>query len=170
MLTTIETVILPLPSEIELLLTGFNVSTGSFFFPAAIVVTTTGSLVGASPPHAGGYFFSEERLDHLTSRFGRSVGISTQALRKIMSWLDRYGSALVSFGRLVSIIRSLVSIPAGPVEMSFAKLHLWTTLRPKSGTPSAFLWDLAVVRIGISPRGSRPSLTTFPTLRLRRFW
>lgn len=128
LLIALETVIAPLPSEVVLLLSGFNVSTGSFPYIGAILVTTMGSLLGASLLYALGYFFSEERLEHLFSRYGKYVGVTVADLQKTMSWFERHGTPLVLFGRLIPIIRSLVSIPAGLIEMNFAKFIFLTTI------------------------------------------
>ena len=128
LLIALETVIAPLPSEVVLLLSGFNVSTGSFPYVGAILVTTMGSLLGASLLYAAGYFFSEERVEHIFARFGKYVGVTVADLRKTMAWFERHGTPLVLFGRLIPIIRSLVSIPAGLIEMNFAKFIALTAL------------------------------------------
>ena len=128
LLIALETIIAPLPSEVVLLLSGFNVSTGSFPYIGAILVTTMGSLLGASALYAAGYFFSEERLEHLFSRYGKYVGVTVADLQKTMGWFEKYGTTLVLFGRLIPIIRSLVSIPAGLIEMNFAKFLALTAL------------------------------------------
>lgn len=128
LLIALETIIAPLPSEVVLLLSGFNVSTGSFPFLGAILVTTMGSLLGASLLYAAGYFFSEERLEQVFSRYGKYVGVTVADLQKTMGWFERHGTPLVLFGRLIPIIRSLVSIPAGLIEMNFAKFIALTAL------------------------------------------
>ena len=74
-LIAIEVVILPIPSELILLLTGFNVSLDRFVFIAAILATTIGSLVGALFLYWMGYEFSEERLEFLVTKYGKYVGV-----------------------------------------------------------------------------------------------
>jgi len=69
LLIAIEVIILPIPSELILLLTGFNVSIQNFGFVAALIATTTGSLVGALFLYYLGSAFSEERLENLVSKF-----------------------------------------------------------------------------------------------------
>ncbi|CAB4565627.1 unannotated protein [freshwater metagenome] len=128
LLIALETVIAPLPSEVVLLLTGVNVSEGNFSFLGALLITTTGSLVGASLLYAAGYFLSAERLEHLIARYGKFLGITVGDLRKTLSWFERYGNPLVLFGRLIPIVRSLVSIPAGLVQMNFAQFLALTAL------------------------------------------
>jgi membrane protein DedA with SNARE-associated domain len=111
-----------------LLLTGFNVSLDRFVFIAAILATTIGSLVGALFLYWMGYEFSEERLEFLVTKYGKYVGVKLTDLQKTANWFERHGAQLVFFGRLVPLIRSLVSIPAGLTNMKPLKFILFTTL------------------------------------------
>ena len=128
LLIGIEVVILPIPSELILLLTGFNVSVGNFGFVAALIATTIGSLAGALFLYFMGYAFSEERLESLVSKYGKYVGLYVKDLQKTASWFERHGAQLVFFGRLIPLIRSLVSIPAGLTKMKMSKFIIFTTL------------------------------------------
>ena len=101
LLIGIEVVILPIPSELILLLTGFNVSIGNFGFIAALIATTIGSLAGALFLYFMGYAFSEERLENLVSKYGKYVGLYVKDLQKTASWFERHGAQLVFFGRLI---------------------------------------------------------------------
>jgi membrane protein DedA with SNARE-associated domain len=127
-LIAIEVVILPIPSELILLLTGFNVSLDRFVYMAAILATTAGSLFGALFLYWMGYAFSEERLEFLVTKYGKYVGIKLADLQKTAKWFERHGAQLVFFGRLIPLIRSLVSVPAGLTEMKLSKFILFTTL------------------------------------------
>lgn len=140
-LIAIEVIVMPIPSELVLLLSGFNASTGSFTLLGAIIATTIGSLVGASVLYSAGYLFTEERLEQLISRYGKYLGISLKDFQKTISWFERHGSALVFFGRLIPIIRSLVSIPAGLVKMNYFKFLFFTTL-------GSGIWNTLWISIG----------------------
>ncbi|MFM1826052.1 MAG: hypothetical protein RLZZ37_687 [Actinomycetota bacterium] len=128
LLIGIEVVILPIPSELILLLTGFNVSIGNFGFIAALIATTIGSLSGALFLYFMGYAFSEERLENLVSKYGKYVGLYVKDLQKTASWFERHGAQLVFFGRLIPLIRSLVSIPAGLTKMKMSTFIIFTIL------------------------------------------
>lgn len=122
----IESVVIPLPSEFVLLLSGFNVSIGEFQFIPLLIATTTGSLIGALVLYTLGYGVSRERVNHLVERFGKYVGIKLNDLDRAFRWFDRYGTWTVFFGRLFPLVRSLVSIPAGLSEMNVLKFSLLT--------------------------------------------
>jgi membrane protein DedA with SNARE-associated domain len=128
LLIAIEVIVLPIPSELILLLTGFTVSSQNFGFIAALIATTTGSLVGALFLYYLGSAFSEQRLENLVSKYGKYVGLYLKDVRKTAAWFERYGAALVFFGRLIPLIRSLVSIPAGLTKMKLSKFIIFTTL------------------------------------------
>lgn len=140
-LIAIEVVILPIPSELILLLTGFNVSLDRFIYITAILVTTVGSLIGALFLYWMGFAFSEERLEFLVTKYGKYVGIKLSDLQKTANWFERHGAQLVFFGRLIPLIRSLVSIPAGLTNMKLSKFILFTTL-------GSAIWNTLWITLG----------------------
>jgi membrane protein DedA with SNARE-associated domain len=122
----IESIVIPLPSEFVLLLSGFNVSIGEFQFIPLLIATTTGSLIGALVLYTVGYGISKDRVNYLTDRFGKYVGIKQSEVDKAFKWFDKYGAWTIFFGRLFPLVRSLVSIPAGLSEMNVIKFGLLT--------------------------------------------
>jgi len=122
----IESIVVPLPSEFVLLLSGFNVSIGEFQFIPLLIATTTGSLIGALVLYTIGFGISKERVNFLTSRFGKYVGIKQSDVDSAFKWFERYGTWTIFFGRLFPVVRSLVSIPAGLSEMNVIKFALLT--------------------------------------------
>ena len=138
----IESVVIPLPSEIVLLLSGFNVSIGEFSFFSVWVATTIGSLVGAYFLYSIGYAVSKEGIEKLVLRFGKFVGIKQRDVDAAFRWFDKYGTFVIFFGRLVPLIRSLVSIPAGLAKMSLARFSLLTAA-------GSGIWNALWIYIGI---------------------
>jgi len=138
----IESVVIPLPSEIVLLLSGFNVSIGEFSFFSVWVATTIGSLVGAYFLYSIGYAVSKEGIEKLVLRFGKFVGIKQRDVDVAFRWFDKYGTFVIFFGRLIPLIRSLVSIPAGMAKMSLARFSLLTAA-------GSGIWNALWIYIGI---------------------
>lgn len=122
----IESIVIPLPSELVLLLSGFNVSTGEFSFLPLWITTTIGSLIGALVLYSLGFGFSRNRLQRIVSRYGKYLGVTESDLNKTFTIFERYGSAVIFIGRLFPLIRSLVSIPAGLARMNLIKFSLLT--------------------------------------------
>jgi membrane protein DedA with SNARE-associated domain len=128
LLIAIEVIVVPIPSELVLLLTGFNVSDGRFLIEGAIAVTTLASVLGALFLYFVAKAIGEERVFSVTRKFGKFVGLKETDIHKTLHWFTRYGKALVFFGRLIPIIRSLVSIPAGLTKMKLWVFILFTAL------------------------------------------
>jgi membrane protein DedA with SNARE-associated domain len=139
----LEVVVPPIPSEAILLLTGFNVATGTFGYLEAIIATSLGSLLGASLLYWLGRAFTEERLEQLTAKYGKFVGLPVRDLKRTLDWFERFGGPLVLFGRMFPIIRSLVSIPAGLVKLSLAKFYLFSTI-------GILAWNTLWITIGVN--------------------
>ncbi len=127
----------PIPSEVILPLTGFLVDQGSLVFIPALIVATVGSLVGALILYALGRWGGRE----LILRHHRVLRLKEADLDRADDWFDRYGGAVVLFGRMVPGVRSLVSIPAGLSEMPIGQFVVLTTLG--SGA-----WNILLIGVG----------------------
>jgi membrane protein DedA with SNARE-associated domain len=114
----------PIPSEVILPLTGFLIVQGDLRFVPALVFATTGSLAGALALYALGRWGGRE----LILRYGGVLRLKEADLDRADRWFDRYGGAVVLFGRMVPGVRSLVSIPAGLSEMPLGRFVLLTAL------------------------------------------
>lgn len=141
LLVALESIIPPIPSELVLLLAGFNVDQGNFSFLGAVAAATVGSLVGALVLYALGAFVSEDRLAWFLHKVGRFVGFTQKDIDRGFDWFERHGAPVVFFGRLIPLVRSVVSIPAGASRMPIGRFVLWTTL-------GSAIWNTAWVAIG----------------------
>ncbi len=143
LLIAIEVIILPIPSELVLLLTGVNAGQGTFTFWAAVLATTLGSLLGAAILYAIGWWVSEERIRALVDKYGKYVGFHVKDFDKATDFFDRYGVQIVLFGRLIPVVRSLVSIPAGLTRMNPYKFFLFTAI-------GSLVWNTAWITAGFA--------------------
>ena len=85
-----------------------------------------GTVLGALPWYGIGRL-NEERIEQF-GRHGRWIGISPDELARSRRWFNRYGTALVFWGRLVPGIRTLISVLAGIEMMPMAPFLVWTTV------------------------------------------
>lgn len=141
LLVALESVVPPIPSEIVLLLAGFNVEQGNFSFFGAVFASTIGSLIGALILYALGAFVSEDRLTWLLHKVGRFVGFTKKDIDRGFDWFERHGAKIVFFGRLLPLVRSVVSVPAGAARMPMGRFLLWTAV-------GSAIWNLVWVAIG----------------------
>lgn len=127
LLIALESIIPPIPSELVLLLAGFNAHEGQFALVPAILAATAGSVLGALVLYAVGALISEERLERLLTSAGRFVGLRRSDIDRGARWFERHGPAVVFFGRLIPVVRSMVSIPAGADRMKLPTFIAYTT-------------------------------------------
>jgi membrane protein DedA with SNARE-associated domain len=127
-----ESACLPIPSEATMLFAGFNVANGHYSLFVLTVVGVAGNLVGSWIAYAIGYY---GRVD-LLEKHGRKVGIKPHHLAWADRWFDRYGDATVFFSRLLPVIRTFISLPAGVAKMP---LRRFTVLTLTGCVPWVFL-------------------------------
>ncbi|WP_341900780.1 DedA family protein [Synechococcus sp. UW140] len=123
----LENLFPPIPSEMVMPLGGFYVQQGKLALLPVVLAGLGGTVLGALPWYGLGRLINEERLEHWFERHGRWIGISGQDLRRSRIWFNRYGTALVFWGRLVPGVRTLISVPAGMELMPLTPFLLWTT-------------------------------------------
>lgn len=133
----------PLPSEIPLLFAGFFVSTGQMAFVPAILVAATGSLVGALVLYVLGRTLGRA----IVHRWGRLIRVTDEDLDRAESWFHRRGELSVLYLRMVPLARTLISIPAGMLEMHPVRFGGYTF-------GGALAWTIALVSIGWAMGGA----------------
>lgn len=122
-LLLIENLFPPIPSELVLPLAGFLVGKGEIGAVQALVSSTAGSLVGAYIL----YFLGRWGGRSLVLRFGSVLRVTKEDLDQAQKWFEKYGGSVVFFARMVPGARSVVSIPAGTLEMPLVKFTVLTT-------------------------------------------
>jgi membrane protein DedA with SNARE-associated domain len=119
-----ESACLPIPSEGTMLFAGFNVANGEYSLFAVTAVGVIANVIGSWIAYAVGYF---GRVD-LLEKHGRKVLIKPHHLHKADDWFERYGDATVFFSRMLPIVRTFISLPAGVARMPFLRFTVLTTL------------------------------------------
>ena len=119
-----ESACIPIPSEATMLFAGFNVSNGEYPLLAVVAVGTLANVVGSWIAYAVGYY---GRVDIL-ERHGSKLHIKPSHLAWADHWFERYGSATVFFSRMLPIIRTFISLPAGVARMPFWRFTALTAL------------------------------------------
>lgn len=147
---TIESVIIPIPSELVLPFAGFLVGTGAAVEPLTgqpwsywlvVLAGTVGATVGALVAYAIGAWGGRPVIQ----RWGRYVGITEVDLDRAEAFFGRYGEAASFFGRMVPVIRSLVSFAAGVARMPLGRFIVFSFL---GSLPFTALLVFAGVQLG----------------------
>ena len=121
-LMLLESACIPIPSEATMLFAGFNVSNGEYTLAAATAAGVLGNLVGSWIAYGVGY---AGRVDIL-EKHGRKLHIKKSHLEWADRWFERHGDATVFFTRMLPIIRTFISLPAGVARMPFWRFTVLT--------------------------------------------
>jgi membrane protein DedA with SNARE-associated domain len=123
-LMVLESACIPIPSEATMLFAGFNVSEGHYSLVAVTLVGTCANLCGSWLAYAVGYY---GRVD-LVEKHGHRLFIKPHHLHAADRWFARHGDATVFFTRMLPIIRTFISLPAGVARMPFLRFTALTFL------------------------------------------
>ena len=144
---TIESAMIPLPSELILPFAGFLVSdptkiepiTGQpWNFWIVVVVATLGNTLGSLIAYALGAYGGRPFLE----RYGKYLLIRPHEIELADHFFARWGTQTVFFSRLLPIVRTFISFPAGVVRMDLRKFIVYSTA-------GAFLWSILLVWAGV---------------------
>lgn len=141
LIIVIENVFPPIPSELVLPFSGFMTTKTELSVTMMIVASTAGSVVGGTILYYIGTILDVERLEKIVDRWGKYLQLKREDVYKADAWFDRYGIWTVFFCRMVPLLRSLISVPAGMSNMKMPLFLLFTLL----GTA---IWNTLLIVIG----------------------
>src|SRR4051794_6380752 len=124
LLMTLESACIPIPSEATMLFAGFNVHNGKYSLLAVVAVGVVANLAGSWIAYAVGYY---GRLE-LVERHGNKLHIKQSHLTLAERWFARWGAPAVFFSRMLPIVRTFISLPAGVARMPFWRFSVLTLL------------------------------------------
>jgi membrane protein DedA with SNARE-associated domain len=137
LLMAMESSIIPVPSELVMPPAGYLAYQGKMNMAVAILCGTAGSLVGAYV----NYFVSHYLGRPLILKYGRYVLIPPDKFERVERFFLRHGEISTFIGRLLPVVRHLISIPAGVAGMNHFKFTLYTLL-------GAGIWCTILTLIG----------------------
>jgi membrane protein DedA with SNARE-associated domain len=142
-LMVLESACIPIPSEVTMLFGG-ALTTASFLAPEqqldfwlVVLAGTVGNVVGSWLAYWAGYAGGRPLVD----RWGRYLLIRPHEVDRAHEWFERRGQSAVFVGRLLPVIRTFISLPAGVVRMGFWRFTFYTVL-------GCLPWCLALTWIG----------------------
>ncbi|GAB2960654.1 DedA family protein [Micromonospora polyrhachis] len=144
LLVALENIVPPIPSEIVLAMGGYLAGEGRINVFLVVLAATAGSVLGALALYWLGAKLGEDRLKRWLDRIPL---VESDDLTKADRWFERYGRWAVLFGRMVPVVRSLVSVPAGADRMPIGQFLALTAL-------GSGIWNSLFVGLGYA-LGSR---------------
>jgi membrane protein DedA with SNARE-associated domain len=136
----LETVIPPIPSEAVLGAAGVLIRSGDMNIVPVILFATLGSLLGATFFYWIGRALGPRRSHAFLDRLPL---VETEDVDRTFQWFEKHGRSAVFFGRMVPIVRSFVSVPAGVVRMPFGQFLLYTA-------GGSLIWNSILIGLGVA--------------------
>jgi membrane protein DedA with SNARE-associated domain len=136
----LETVIPPIPSEAVLGLAGVLIRSGEMDVVPVILFATLGSILGAIFFYYVGRALGPRRSHAFLDRLPL---VETADVDRTFAWFERHGRSAVFFGRMVPIVRSFISVPAGVVKMPFGQFVLYSAA-------GSLIWNSLLVTLGVA--------------------
>jgi membrane protein DedA with SNARE-associated domain len=137
----LETVFPPIPSEVIMPVAGMAAAQGKMNLTLTVVSGTTGAMLGNIVWYLAARALGHDRLKPIVQRHGKWLTVNWRDVQRAHRWFDDHGVAMVFFGRLIPAIRSIISIPAGLLDMRFRNFVIASTL-------STALWTALLAGAG----------------------
>lgn len=140
-LMALESALIPIPSEIIMPFSGFLVWEGRFSFIAVVLWGAFGNLVGSIAAYLLGFYGGRPLIE----KYGKYILISSEEIDGAEKWFRKYGDFSIFISRMLPVVRTFISLPAGIARMSFWKFSLYTFL---GSLPWAFALTYAGLIMG----------------------
>ncbi|WP_129127246.1 DedA family protein [Geomonas oryzae] len=137
LLMAMESSVFPIPSELVMPPAGYLAQQGQMNMLAAIVCGTLGSLIGAYANYYAAHYLGRP----LILKYGKYVFITEEKFAKVERFFKDHGEISTFIGRLLPVVRHLISLPAGLAGMNHVKFSLYTLL-------GAGIWVTVLTFIG----------------------
>lgn len=137
-LMALESAAIPIPSEIIMPFSGFLVFGGKLNFWLVVAAGTLGNVFGSLIL----YWAGMEGGRRFFERFGKYFLIHGNDLDLAERWFVKYGKAAVFFGRLLPVVRTYISFPAGISKMAIGQFLVYTSI-------GAFIWSVFLAYLGV---------------------
>lgn len=137
-LMLVESCGIPMPSEVIMPFSGFLVADGVMNFWAVVLLGTVGNLIGSLLA----YWIGWKGGRPLIEKYGKYILISKHDLDLADHWFTKYGNLTTFVGRILPVVRTYISFPAGISKMNIVKFSVYTFL-------GALPWCIALTYAGV---------------------
>jgi len=136
-LMVMESMVVPIPSELVLPFAGFLISRGDFTFIYVMIASSLGSIVGSLIS----YFMGKYGGNAFVIKYGKYVLLDVEDLKKTERWFEKRGEYTIFISRFIPVVRHLISIPAGIGKMDLKRFSVYTIV-------GASMWNFILTYAG----------------------
>lgn len=140
-LMLLESMLLPIPSEITMCFAGFLAQQGIVNLWLIIFIGAFANLMGSLIAYGIGYYLEDTLILSLIRKYGKFILLREHEYEKALTWFDKYGSGVTFFSRILPVVRTFISLPAGLAKMTIWKFSLYTFL-------GSLIWSGLLTYIG----------------------
>ena len=141
-LMTIESALVPMPSEVTMPFAGYLVSIGKMNLLWVTIVGAVGNLVGSLAAYALGYWGEETFIRGFIKKYGKFLLIKESEYDRAELWFRKHGEPIVFISRLLPAVRTFISLPAGVAHMNLRRFIIYTTI-------GSLIWSFILTYIGV---------------------
>ena len=153
-LMTLESALIPIPSEVTMPFAGFLVQQGKLNFLMVVIVGAFANLVGSLIAFGIGYYLEEHIILKLIDKYGKFILVNKHEYERSVRWLKKYGDAVAFFSRVLPAVRTFISLPAGLSEMNIWKFSFYTFL-------GSLIWSALLTYFGFYLGGEWQSIEPY---------
>jgi len=134
---TMESAALPIPSEIVMPFAGYVAFQGHLDFWAIVIAGTLGNLVGSILL----YYIGLKGGRPVLMKYGKYILVSEREIKIAEEWFRKFGSKVIFFSRMLPVVRTFVSLPAGAAKMGIKKFSFYTLI-------GSLPWNITLTYVG----------------------
>jgi membrane protein DedA with SNARE-associated domain len=136
-LMILESALMPIPSEIIMPFSGYLVYAGKFDIWVVTLIGTIGNLIGSWTAYFLGLYLGRNFI----LKYGKYILLKKKHLLLAEKWFKKYGDKTIFFSRMMPVVRTVISLPAGLARMNFKKFSIYTFI-------GSIPWNFALTYIG----------------------
>ncbi len=140
-LMTAESALIPIPSEVTMTFAGYIASTGKLNIYFVILIGALANVFGSWFAYWLGRWGEKEVVLRLIKNYGKYLLIGTDEFNRSERWYRSYGEIITFFSRVLPIVRTFISLPAGIAKMDFWRFTLFTFL-------GSLVWSALLAYVG----------------------
>jgi membrane protein DedA with SNARE-associated domain len=140
---TLESALIPIPSEVTMPFAGSLVALGTFNFWFVVLVGTAGNLFGSLLAYWLGWWGQEAVVRKIIVKYGKYLLITEHEYDRSERWFKNHGELIVFVSRVLPVLRTFISLPAGVAKMNMKKFVIYTVV-------GCFIWSIFLTQIGVT--------------------